>query len=113
MSVPFASPLNGDDPFEIKEDNPVSMNLFCLTPQIFTYLEEHIEEFFQNNNLLEAEWLLPDAVFESARLNGEKIKVLTTESKHYGITYKEDLETLKLGIKEEIAKGKYQEDLWG
>ena len=43
----------------------------------------------------------------------KKIKILKTKSHHYGITYKEDLESLKKGIAAEIAKGVYNRDLWG
>lgn len=109
----IASPLNGDKPFAITPDTPVSMNLFCLTPKIFPYLEASISEFFKDKDLREVEWLLPNVVFESAKVNGKPIKVLKTKSHHYGITYKEDLDTLKNGIAKEIAKGVYNKDLWG
>ena len=109
----IASPLNGDKPFAISPDTPVSMNLFCLTPKIFTYLENSIEEFFKDKDLKEVEWLLPNVVFESAKANSKPIKVLKTKSRHYGITYKEDLDNLKKGINSEIAKGVYNRDLWG
>ncbi len=109
-----ASPLNGDQSFTIPFDQPVSMNLFCLTPKIFTYLEDNIVEFFNNaSDKMSCEWLLPDAAFASSKLNGKKIKIELTSSKHYGMTYKEDLIDLKNGILKEIENGVYNQDLWG
>ncbi len=109
----IVSPLNGDKPYAISPDTLVSMNLFCLTPKIFTYLENSIEEFFKDKDLQDVEWLLPNVVFESAKVNGKQVKVLKTKSRHYGITYKEDLDSLKKGINSEILKGVYNRDLWG
>ena len=109
-----ASPLNGEQSFTIPFDQPVSMNLFCLTPKIFTYLEDNIVEFFNNaSDKMSCEWLLPDAAFASSTLNGKKIKIELTSSKHYGMTYKEDLIDLKNGILKEIENGVYNQDLWG
>ena len=109
-----ASPLNGEQSFTIPFDQPVSMNLFCLTPKIFTYLEDNIVEFFNNaSDKMSCEWLLPDAAFASSKLNGKKIKIELTSSKHYGMTYKEDLIDLKNGILKEIENGVYNQDLWG
>ncbi len=99
--------------FYVPKNQPVSMNLFCFTPQLFTYLEENISSFFNScGDLLNSEWLIPNVAYESAKENGQKIKVINTNSKYLGMTYKEDLENLKLGIKEEIASGKYKNDLW-
>ncbi len=110
----IASPLDGRDAFKIPFTQDVSMNLFCLTPTIFTYLENNITAFFQNNaDLLKCEWLLPDVVFASAKENNVKVKVIKTNSKHYGMTYKEDLEDLKKGILHEIENGVYKRNLWG
>lgn len=105
-------PLEGGEKFTVSLTQPCSMNLFCLTPKIFNYLENTASEFFKKNTALDSEWLLPNVVFESANELGKKIKVVTTTSKQYGMTYKEDLETLKKGINEEIEKGIYNQNLW-
>ena len=109
----MCKPLNGDLEFSVPLNQPVSMNLFCFTPQIFTYLENHIEEFFNNcKDLLKDEWLIPNVAFESAKENKQKIKIICTDSKYLGMTYKEDLESLKEGLKNEINNGVYNNNLW-
>ncbi len=108
-----AKPLSGEDEFVIPDNQPVSMNLFCLTPEIFKYLEIHIKEFFlSQEDLMTCEYLLPDVAFASANENNTQIKIVRTTSKHYGMTYKEDLEDLKQGILNEINNGTYNNNLW-
>ncbi len=109
----LARPLDKEEAFEIDFDTLVSMNLFCLTPKIFTYLENNIQDFFLNNDTASIEWLVPNTIFESSKELNKKIKVIKTKSKHYGITYKEDLENLKKGLLKEIKEGIYNKDLWG
>lgn len=109
----IAKPLNNEKEFTIPFTQDVSMNLFCFTPQIFTYLEENIVSFFKNaKDLNTEEWLLPDAAFASAKENGKKIKIIKTSSRHLGMTYKEDLANLKENILKEIEKGTYPNNLW-
>lgn len=109
-----ATPLSGAHSFTVPDNQLVSMNLFCLTPEIFNYLESHIKEFFNSqNDLMTCEYLLPDVAFASASENNTKIKIVRTTSKHYGMTYKEDLDDLKQGILNEIKNGTYNNNLWG
>ena len=98
----------------VEPNTPVSMNLFCLTPKIFEYIKNNIKEFFLNQeDLMTCEYLIPTVVGESAKYNNKSIRLLTTDSKYYGMTYREDLEELKSGILSEIEKGTYNKDLWG
>ncbi len=109
-----AKPLDSEEEFTVPFEQPVSMNLFCLTPKIIEFLKRDINNFFKNAKDLEKdEYLLPNAVFESAKENNKKIKVIKTNAKHYGITYKEDLDSLKKGIVDSIEEGLYNNDLWG
>ena len=110
----IATPLSGEESFEIDKDTPVSMNLFCFTPKIFEYIRDNIKEFFKNQaDLLKCEYLIPTVAFESSKYNNKPIKFIKTDSKYYGMTYREDLEDLKKGILREIENGVYKEDLWG
>ena len=109
------SPLDGRESFEVNLDNPVSMNLFCLTRDIIDFIIDNIESYFTNpnNDLEKCEYLLPDVVFESVLKENKVVKVLKTDSKYLGMTYKEDLDLLKEGIKKEIENGTYENNLWG
>lgn len=108
-------PLSGDEPFTTNLECPVSMNLFCLTRNLIDYVSDNIEKFFtdQNNDLNTCEYLLPNVVFENSKKENMQVKVIKTDSKYLGMTYKEDLEILKKGIVEEIEKGNYKNNLWG
>lgn len=109
------SPLDGSETFTTSLEQPVSMNLFCLTPKIMEYISNNIKVFFTdpNNDLNTSEYLLPNAVFASSVEENNPIKVITTDSKYLGMTYREDLEVLKAGIKDLVDKGVYKNDLWG
>ena len=113
--VAKCSPLDGSAEFDIELDQPVSMNLFCLTPKLIEYVSSNIKEFFtdSNNDLTTCEYLLPNVVFESSLEQNRPVKVVTTDSKYLGMTYREDLEELKNGILTEIEKGTYENNLWG
>ena len=91
------------------------MNLFCLTPKLIDYVGNNLKGFFtdKNNDLNTCEYLLPNVVFASSVEEQEPVKVVTTDSKYLGMTYREDLEELKIGILKEIEKGTYEYNLWG
>lgn len=110
----IASPLDGSEPFEIEEDSPVSMNMFCFTKDIFKYLDDHMKEFFEKNkdNLLKCEYLIPDSVYENIKDGTAKVYVVPTTAKWQGITYKEDKEKLVNEINGLIEQGVYPQNLW-
>lgn len=111
----IAIPLEDENnSFEISEDTLVSMNFFGFNPSIFNYLEDEMQEFFENHksDLNKCEFLIPSSVFK--RINEQKIsvKVLDTDEKWYGVTYKEDKKDLVDAINKMISDGKYPKDLW-
>lgn len=110
----IATPLDSDIPFEVKNDAIVSMNMFLFTPYIFEELDKKLGEFINNNkdNLDTVEYLIPTVVQELINESKALVKVLSTDSKWEGVTYKEDKEHVVESIKQLIAKGEYQENLW-
>ncbi len=110
----LCKPLSLEEEFRVPLNQLVSMNLFCFTPKLFEYLENHIKDFFANaKDLMKDEWLIPNVAFDSAKENNKKIKIVGTNSKYLGMTYREDLDTLKNGINDEIKNGVYNINLWG
>lgn len=108
----IASPLNGDEPFEITEDTLVSMNMLIFDTGIFKYLDEKIVEFFKNNeNLEKCEFLIPD-VMSDANNSYATVKVLKTDANWYGVTYKEDSENVKKALKALSETNEYPNKLW-
>ena len=110
----IASPLDGEKPFIIEDNTPVSMNMFAFTPKIFTYIEEHFAEFLEKNkdNIDKCEYLIPDVVFEQIKKGMVKVDALKTTARWYGITYKEDKEQLVKSINDLVQDGMYPTNLW-
>jgi len=108
----YATPLNGGETVQISKDQPVSMSLFALQPDIFDFIKTDIVDFFKNTKDLEkCEYFTPD-IIDKMHKNGKTIKMIRTKSTWKGITYKEDLEQLKEYIADKIKEGVYPEQLW-
>ena len=116
--VVHCEPLNGETPFDVPLDQPVSMLMFGLTPIIFHELEDEIVPFFENNkdNMDDCEFLLPDVLDEMIKQEKIRIKVLPTTAKWLGVTYKEDApevrESIKKLVKTKDHDGVYPNHLW-
>lgn len=110
----IASPLDGSKAFTVKDDDTVSMNFLLFTPSIFNYIEEGFPEFFDNNkdNLLTAEYLIPDVLSNLIKNNKASTKVIPTSSSWYGVTYKEDTPGVKRAIQNLVNNHEYNDNLW-
>lgn len=114
-SIITATPL--DDkiaPFTVDKDTLVSMNVWGFNPALFGYLSSEMTEFFKENenNLDSCEFLLPTSIFKLIEAKEVTVKVLATDEKWYGITYKEDKQSLVDSINKMIEEGKYPKNLW-
>lgn len=93
---------------QLPENTLVSMNLFGLNPSIFGYLEDGLTEFLKNNaDNIKSEYFLPTVIDGLIKAGKEKVKMLSTPDKWYGVTYREDLETVKAAIAEFTRQGLY------
>jgi len=112
--VIVASPLDGRESFEVDAKSKVSMNFFAFTPDILNYLKDNFANFLNENkdNLDTCEYLIPDSVFNKMKVDGTKVRIVNTTAKWYGVTYKEDKESVVSAIKNMIAMGEYPENLW-
>lgn len=111
----IATPLDDTiEKFEIDKDNLVSMNIWGFRPNIFSYLEDEMNEFFKKHtsDLDKCEFLIPDSVFKRIKEEKVKVNVLDTSEKWYGVTYKEDKKDLTDAINKLIEEGKYPKNLW-
>lgn len=111
----IATPLDDTiEKFEIDKDNLVSMNIWGFRPNIFSYLEDEMNEFFKKhtNDLDKCEFLIPDSVFKRIKEEKVKVNVLDTSERWYGVTYKEDKKDLTDAINKLIEEGKYPKNLW-
>ena len=109
-----ASPLNGDESFDITPDTLVSMNMLGFNTSIFNYIEDNFVKFLNNNkdNIIKCEYLIPDTVFDAMNNGFCRVQLLGTSAKWQGITYKEDKQLVVDEINDLIASGIYPSKLW-
>ena len=111
--VTEASPLDGTMASTVSKDTLVSIDMVLITPYIFERLDKDIKEVFADKTDLEKkEFLIPDVVFNNIKKDNVKVKVLDTDGKWYGVTYKEDKDNVCQKIKELVDTGVYPEKLW-
>lgn len=93
-------------------DTPVSMNLWCLPASFMDVLKEGFGPFLAGlKNPLKDEYLLP-AMVDYKIKNGEKCTALATDAKWFGVTYKEDKESVVNSFKQLYEKGVYSNDFY-
>ena len=110
----MANPLNGDKPFEVTEDAPVSMNFFAFQHDIFALLEDYWESYFKQSEsvILEGEVLLSECLKENIEKGIITILNQPSSSVWLGMTYRSDLEFVKKEINALKGKGEYNTHLW-
>ncbi len=93
---------------QLTPDTIVSMNMWGFTPDLFKYLENDFVEFLKEKGTeLKSEFFLPFVVDSLIKSGEKKARVLVAEDKWYGVTYKEDLDTVVSAIKALCDEGKY------
>ncbi|MGM5468958.1 nucleotidyltransferase family protein [Flavobacteriaceae bacterium LMO-SS05] len=98
---------------DIDENTIVSMNFFGFTPQCFGFGKTLFKEFLETNKgNLKAEFYIPSIVNEILKSNVASVKVLKSNAKWFGVTYKEDKEIAKRAIEELKNKNVYPSNLW-
>ena len=109
------------DGVELNLESYVSMNFWGFpakegcAPEYLDVLEQGFKDFFENDvkvNPLKAEYLLPTHIGGLLRDGKYTVKVLETKDKWFGVTYKEDKESVVQSFKNLIEDGVYQEVLY-
>ncbi len=109
----LATPLEGGEPFFVSEDEPVSMNLFCFNKDLIDHLKVRFPEWLkEHGNELKSEYLIPSVVDELVQEGKASLKLLSTDSVWFGVTYKEDKPGVVKALKELVEKGEYKEGLY-
>ena len=98
----------------LANDTPVSMNCWAFTSDFFAELKGAFVEFLKENiNTEKKELFLPFVVQAMMKRGDCTVDVVTTPSKWYGVTYKEDREGVVESIRKMTENGTYPENLWG
>lgn len=99
----------------IDTNSLVSMNMWGLTPEFLVVLEDGFKEFFEkevSENPLKAEYLIPTFIGQLLEQGKMSVKVLKTNDTWYGMTYKEDVASVKESFKNMLENGLYKADLF-
>lgn len=96
-------------------DTPVSMNMWGFTGGFMKELVSRFPVFLEKSipeNPLKCEYFLPFVVDELLKEKKATVKVLTTQDKWYGVTYKEDKPVVVAAIQKLKDQGLYPQGLW-
>ena len=98
---------------ELDEDALVSMNMWGFTRSIFGLLEEEFGTFLKSYSKdLKRELVIPTSVNDLIAKGKASVKVLSTSSNWFGITYPDDKEEVISRIRQLIQLGEYPDNLW-
>ncbi len=106
---------NGSTWTEVDINSTVSMNLFGFTQNFLKELEDNFPKFLDDaikTNPLKGEYLLPKFVGQLVDEKKATVKVLKSDDKWYGMTYKEDKDIVTKAMSEKHKAGQYKTPLW-
>ena len=96
-------------------DTVVSMNLWGFSAKILDELWFRMGAFLREaikTDPLKCEYFLPFVVNEQLSDKSASVQVLPCEEIWYGVTYREDLDSVKQAVAKMKANGVYTEELW-
>ena len=96
-------------------ETPVSMNMWGFTGGFMKELVKRFPVFLEKSipeNPLKCEYFLPFVVDELLQEKKAAVRVLTTQDKWYGVTYKEDKPVVVAAIQNLKDQGLYPQGLW-
>jgi len=103
----------GDKKVEMTNDTIVSMNFWCFANSYFESTQKKFIDFLEKNgNNPKSEFFIPIVADYYIKSGLGKIKMITTSSQWFGVTYKEDAPIVKKSLNKLIAAGEYPEKLW-
>ena len=100
---------------EIDLEKYVSMNMWGLQTGFVSLLQGDFYDFFNDevvSNPLESEFLLPEIIGNLLRNGDCTVTLLETPDRWFGVTYKEDRETVVNSIRKLIENKVYSEELY-
>ncbi|MBQ7320228.1 MAG: nucleotidyltransferase [Clostridia bacterium] len=105
---------DGDGWKDIDPKSYVSMNMWGLTPALIDRLYDGFPAFLDSisDNPMKAEYLLPMEVDKLLQAGQATVKLLPTNDKWFGVTYKEDKPAVVAAIRKLIADGVYPSPLF-
>lgn len=99
---------DGENWIQLPDDTIVSMNVWGLPVSAFDALEDGFGRFLkEQGNTPKSEYYLPTMVNEQIK-KGIPVKVIPSHDKWYGVTYKEDKQSVMTALKQLTDEGYYE-----
>jgi choline kinase len=108
----YPDPATGDWK-ALADESLASMNFWGFHPIMFSYLRLLFVDFLQYQRTVEkSEFLIPTVVDSLIKAGFARTRVLTTDDKWFGMTYRDDREPLVANVNSLVADGVYPANLW-
>ena len=105
--------MRSDRNIHLNGKEPVSMNVWGFTPDLFGYLESMFIQFLkEEGDALKSEYLIPSVVNNLIQTDRKSVHILHSSAKWFGVTYKEDKSYVMDEIKKLIKDGHYPKNLF-
>lgn len=103
-----------DQRYPLKDDDLVSMNFWGFHPAIFDVIRQQFADFVHaNKDKPRAEFFIPLFVDQQINSGEAKVKVLVSNDRWYGVTYREDKPIVQKAFSKLIEEDRYPAPLWG
>lgn len=98
---------------DLKDETPVSMNMWAFTPELIEELESRFVMFLEKQGQeLKSEYLLPAVVDTLIKEGKADVTVLSSKDRWFGVTNREDKPVVVASFKKLVEAGVYPEQLF-
>ncbi len=98
---------------QLAENTRVSMNFMCFAPNFIDLCESEFNTFLDKQGMeLKSEFYIPFVTGQFSKLGLGDVKVIPTNAKWFGVTYKEDAPMVKANIDALVKAQLYPNKLW-
>ena len=111
-----AAYIEGDQETFLPAGTPVSMNMWAFQRSMMDELKARFARWLVEalpKNPAKAEYFLPMVPNQLIHEGTGRVRVLRTDERWFGVTYREDLDAVKAAIAAKRQNGEYPEELWG
>ena len=98
---------------DLNGTEPVSMNMWGFTPDLFVYLKSMFKDFLdKEGSEIKSEYLIPSVINALIEDNKKQVKVLRSSSSWFGVTYMNDKPYVVQKIEKFVRQGLYPKKLF-
>lgn len=102
-----------DERYPLQEDDLVSMNFWGFHPAIFDTIRKQFADFVNaNRENPKAEFFIPLFVDKQINDGEAKYKVLVSNDRWYGVTYRDDKPIVQKAFEKLVEEDRYPNPLW-